>query len=50
MDQLTLMTPLSTVNIFSGYENSLEMSQLYTVTYTCDFDLVMFPFDSQVNL
>ncbi|XP_071544757.1 uncharacterized protein [Panulirus ornatus] len=36
------------VNIFSGYENSLEMSQLYTVTYTCDFDLVMFPFDFQV--
>ncbi|XP_037779746.1 glycine receptor subunit alpha-2-like [Penaeus monodon] len=36
------------VNIFSGRENSLQMSQLYHVTYTCEFDLVMFPFDSQV--
>ncbi|XP_042218730.1 uncharacterized protein LOC121863881 [Homarus americanus] len=36
------------VNIFSGHENSLEMSQLYTVTYTCEFQLAKFPFDSQV--
>lgn len=36
------------VNIFSGLDNSLEMSQLYTVTYSCDFDLIMFPFDAQV--
>lgn len=25
------------------------MSQLYTVSYTCDFDLNMFPFDTQVK-
>ncbi|XP_071531024.1 LOW QUALITY PROTEIN: uncharacterized protein [Panulirus ornatus] len=36
------------MNIFSGQENSLEMGQLYTATYNCDFDLVMFPFDTQV--
>ncbi|XP_045129533.1 uncharacterized protein LOC123515136 isoform X2 [Portunus trituberculatus] len=36
------------MNIFSGLENSLETSQLYTLTYTCDFDLIMFPFDAQV--
>ncbi|XP_064100869.1 uncharacterized protein LOC135211492 [Macrobrachium nipponense] len=36
------------VNIFSGHENSIEMSQFYSVTYTCDFNLEMFPFDSQV--
>ncbi|XP_068220245.1 uncharacterized protein [Palaemon carinicauda] len=36
------------VNLFSGSENSLEMSQLYGVTYTCDFNLLMFPFDAQV--
>lgn len=38
-----------TVNVFRGYENSLEMSQLYTATYSCDFMLAMFPFDSQVK-
>ncbi|XP_069167656.1 LOW QUALITY PROTEIN: uncharacterized protein [Procambarus clarkii] len=36
------------VNVFSGHENSLEMSQLYTASYSCDFDLIRFPFDSQV--
>ncbi|KAK3867319.1 hypothetical protein Pcinc_027213 [Petrolisthes cinctipes] len=35
------------VNIFSGRQSSLEMSQLYTLTYNCDFDLAMFPFDAQ---
>ncbi|XP_071548102.1 uncharacterized protein [Panulirus ornatus] len=34
-------------NIFSGANNSLEMSQSYAVMYTCDFDLLMFPFDTQ---
>ncbi|XP_037779377.1 glutamate-gated chloride channel-like [Penaeus monodon] len=38
----------STVNIFSGYENSIEISQLYTVRYNCEFNLAMFPFDSQI--
>nr|XP_045625856.1 uncharacterized protein LOC123775072 [Procambarus clarkii] len=35
-------------NIFSGLENSMEMSQSYTAQYSCDFDLIMFPFDAQV--
>ncbi|XP_042218234.1 uncharacterized protein LOC121863580 [Homarus americanus] len=43
---LSIMTV--TVNIFNGYENSMEMGQLYTVTYGCDFDLIMFPFDAQI--
>ncbi|KAG7166368.1 Glycine receptor subunit alpha-4-like 3, partial [Homarus americanus] len=37
------------LNVFPGEENSLEMSQLYTATYSCDFHLAMFPFDSQVS-
>ncbi|ROT78797.1 putative glycine receptor subunit alpha-4 isoform X3 [Penaeus vannamei] len=36
------------VNIYPGYESSLEMSQLYSVTYSCDFELLMFPFDAQL--
>ncbi|XP_066980309.1 uncharacterized protein [Macrobrachium rosenbergii] len=36
------------VSTFSGRDNSLEMSQLYKATYSCDFDLLMFPFDQQV--
>nr|XP_053626189.1 uncharacterized protein LOC128684076 [Cherax quadricarinatus] len=37
------------VNVFSGHENSLEMRQLYTSSYSCDFDLIRFPFDSQCS-
>ncbi|XP_042218514.1 uncharacterized protein LOC121863781 isoform X3 [Homarus americanus] len=37
------------MNIFSGSENSLEMGQLYSVTHSCDFDLLMFPFDAQTS-
>lgn len=36
--------------MFSGAENTLLMSQTYSVTYNCDFDLLMFPFDAQVSL
>lgn len=36
--------------MYPGHENPLEMSQLYTVSYTCDFDLNMFPFDTQVRV
>ena len=36
------------VNIFGGTETGVETSQLYTAEYSCDFDMVMFPFDVQV--
>ena len=42
--------PVMAVNIFSGSENSLEMRQLYSVRYNCDFELLMFPFDAQVRM
>ncbi|KAA0193776.1 hypothetical protein HAZT_HAZT006108 [Hyalella azteca] len=35
------------VNIFSGSEGAVAMSQLYNAVYSCDFDLLMFPFDAQ---
>ncbi|XP_064113366.1 uncharacterized protein LOC135220009 isoform X1 [Macrobrachium nipponense] len=38
----------SQVSKFSGNDHSLETSQLYNATYTCIFDLLMFPFDQQV--
>lgn len=45
-----LLSDIFPVNIFSGLENGLEMSQLYTAIYSCDFNLLMFPFDAQVRL
>jgi hypothetical protein len=33
--------------IFTGEKNSLVMSRLYALTFDCDFELQMFPFDVQ---
>lgn len=46
---MTTFISVSTVNVFRGNETSLKMSQLYSATYTCDFYLAMFPFDTQVG-
>ncbi|XP_071522701.1 uncharacterized protein [Panulirus ornatus] len=35
-------------SIFTGSENTLQMSQVYSIMYNCDFHLGMFPFDVQV--
>nr|XP_045582886.1 uncharacterized protein LOC123745852 isoform X3 [Procambarus clarkii] len=35
------------VDLFSGEENSLILSRKYTTAFTCDFDLVLYPFDVQ---
>ncbi|XP_069193444.1 uncharacterized protein [Procambarus clarkii] len=34
--------------IYTGSENTLQMTQVYSAAYTCDFHLGMFPFDVQV--
>ena len=34
--------------IFTGSENSLVMSQTYTRTFQCQFELSNYPFDTQV--
>ncbi|XP_066980291.1 uncharacterized protein [Macrobrachium rosenbergii] len=33
---------------FSGRDTSLQITQLYSANYSCDFYLLMFPFDQQV--
>ena len=35
--------------IFSGSENSLVMNQTYTHTFQCNYQLSLYPFDTQVN-
>ena len=35
-------------DLFNGYENSLVMSQTYTHTFQCAFELSAYPFDTQV--
>ena len=33
--------------IFGGDENPIVLSREYDLSFSCDFDLVMFPFDTQ---
>ena len=36
------------IEIFKGAENSLIMSQTYTLEFQCSYDFSMYPFDTQV--
>lgn len=38
------------IEIFEGRDNPIEMHQSYTKTFKCTYDLVMFPFDTQVTI
>ena len=33
--------------LYSGTENGLNLMKAYDLTFMCDFDLKMFPFDTQ---
>ena len=35
--------------IFEGAENRLTMNQTYTLDFHCNFDLKLYPFDTQVT-
>ena len=36
--------------IFDGAENRLTMNQTYTLEFQCYYELVRYPFDTQVNI
>ncbi|XP_064083820.1 glutamate-gated chloride channel subunit beta-like [Macrobrachium nipponense] len=35
------------VDVYSGEENPVSVSRKYSTTYTCNFDLTLYPFDDQ---
>ena len=44
------LTVLDEIEIFKGEENSLVMEQAYTHEFQCVYDLVLYPFDTQVTV
>ena len=38
----------STVNKFSGRENSMTMTRVYSTSWLCDYDMANYPFDTQI--
>ena len=47
---LSKLDTLDETEIFTGFENSLIMSQTYTHTFQCNYKLSYYPFDTQVYL
>lgn len=37
------------VEVYSGLENPLTVRRKYSITFQCQFDLKMYPFDQQVR-
>ena len=35
------------VNIFKGSDNKLEISQVYDIQFICQYDMMLYPFDTQ---
>ncbi len=36
-------------DLFQGNENILEFQEIYTKTFKCEYELQMYPFDTQVS-
>ena len=44
------ISPLASIqndHVYSGSENDLILSQVYTTRFTCEYDMRAYPFDSQ---
>ena len=40
---------LENINIFSGKENILQITRVYSTEWLCNFEMVSYPFDTQVK-
>ena len=47
---LEKITRLDETESFKGKNNTLSMTQTYTQTFQCTYELIRYPFDTQVNL
>ena len=44
------MTNARNAHLFSGQENTLKISRVYSTSWLCDFEMRTYPFDTQVNI
>ena len=50
MARRSSLEDIDEAEIFKGSENSLRMEQTYTHAFQCVFELLKYPFDTQVTL
>ena len=43
-------TVVEEINIFSGEDNRITFERVYTKTFRCEYQLQLYPFDTQVNM
>ena len=41
------MSNNNNVNLFKGSDNKLEISQVYDIKFICQYDMMLYPFDTQ---
>ena len=41
------MTEIHNNHIYEGNENELILDRIYTTSFTCDFNMALYPFDVQ---
>ena len=41
---------LDNINIFSGKENVLKITRVYSTEWICNFEIISYPFDTQVSI
>ena len=41
------MTEIHNNHIYAGSENELLLARIYTTSFTCDFNMALYPFDVQ---
>ena len=39
---------LDNINIFEGNENFLQITRVYSTKWICNFEIISYPFDTQV--
>lgn len=47
--ELLFLSPFFPAMLFSGRTNSIQIRREYYQEYACEFDLVYYPFDTQVG-
>ena len=43
----SIMTDIHNNHIYEGNENELLLARIYTTSFTCDFNMALYPFDTQ---
>ena len=47
---MSLLNVIEEINIFTGGDNRITFQQVYSKSFKCEYQLQLYPFDTQVML